>query len=782
MAVKVTVYGQADMRQIENARAELDKLESAARTNASGFAGSMSRLSGSLETAGAKMTATGQSMTTSLTIPIAAVGTAIGFATKAAADDAQQQVVLATNLRNTAGASDEAIAATERWITAQGKALGVTDSQLRPALAILAGATGDVAAAQDLAALAMDVSASRGVDLETASKAVAKAYDGNFTSLKKLIPGLDEAAIASGDFNQVQAALADMVGGAATAAADTQAGAMQRSKVAMDEAMESIGTGFLPIMQTLADIMTNSVAPTLQRVGEWFASLSTETKTTIISIAGIVAAAGPALMVFGSMATGASKLVSGISSVAGAAGKAVGGFQNMMTGMTNANAAASSFATPMTKLGGAIASGASAVANFTVSLAKNAAAMAVSAAKWVASTAILIAQKVAVMASAIASGIATAAQWLWNIALTANPIGIIIVAIAALIGALVWFFTQTDLGRAIWQGFVDFIVAVWNGFTEWITGALAALGEWWNGFWSGVGQVISDVWDGFIGWILEYFQLFMLGLQIIGDAISSWWNGLWSAVGSFISDVWNNLVAFVVDYFQNLWLGLKIISKTISDWWNGMWRGISSFVSGIWEGIVKGVSTAIENVIGFFRDLNTKVMDILRGAATWLVNVGKDIVTGLLNGIKNAWTSVVSWITGAVDNVIKSVKNLLGIKSPSRVFMTIGQQIGQGLEAGISSMAGAVSDAAVGLAEAATVSATQTVGLAMSGASSASLLSPAPSYGMTGSMSSVQSSSRSVTVAPGAVQVSFTGDTDSTSARRVVEDAFKQLVRELRAS
>lgn len=76
------------------------------------------------------------------------------------------------------------------------------------------------------------------------------------------------------------------------------------------------------------------------------------------------------------------------------------------------------------------------------------------------------AARAATLAGAVATGVATAAQWLWNVAMTANPIGLIIVAIGALVAAIVWIATQTtwfqDLWRAVWGKIGDPVKAAWD--------------------------------------------------------------------------------------------------------------------------------------------------------------------------------------------------------------------------------------------------------------------------------------------------------------------------------
>lgn len=172
-----------------------------------------------------------------------------------AAEDAAAAQKLAKSLKNVTGATDDQVASVEDWISAQGKALGVADDQLRPALQTLAQASGDIGQAQRDAALAMDIAAASGTDAETAAKAIAKAYDGSYGSLKKLVPGIDDAALASKDFGKIMDSTAGIVGGQAAEAAGTAAGQQQKLAVAMAEAGESVGAALLPVIQKLLDLL-----------------------------------------------------------------------------------------------------------------------------------------------------------------------------------------------------------------------------------------------------------------------------------------------------------------------------------------------------------------------------------------------------------------------------------------------------------------------------------------------------------------------------------------------
>jgi hypothetical protein len=183
---------------------------------------------------------------------------------KSAIEDEAAQAKLALTLKNVTGATDEAIATTETWITNMGIAFGVSDEDLRPAIERLTRATGDMDKAQQLATLALDVSAGTGKSLEAVSNALGKAYEGNTTSLGKLGIGLDKAQLKSMTLDEITAKLAETFGGQASAKADTFSGKMERLKLGLSEAQETIGSLILTGLTPLVENITTTVLPVLR--------------------------------------------------------------------------------------------------------------------------------------------------------------------------------------------------------------------------------------------------------------------------------------------------------------------------------------------------------------------------------------------------------------------------------------------------------------------------------------------------------------------------------------
>jgi hypothetical protein len=184
---------------------------------------------------------------------------------RAAIADEKSQTLLANSLRNTTGATDAAIAATETYIDQIQRTFGVVDDELRPALGKLASITGSITDAQKLLGLALDISAGGSVDLGTATNAVTRALNGNFKALRNMGVPITDAMVKSKDLNAVLEITAKTFAGAAAARANTFEFRMTRLNIALDEAKETLGTALLPTLEDLFTTLTTKVIPAVQK-------------------------------------------------------------------------------------------------------------------------------------------------------------------------------------------------------------------------------------------------------------------------------------------------------------------------------------------------------------------------------------------------------------------------------------------------------------------------------------------------------------------------------------
>jgi phage-related protein len=296
-----------------------------------------------------------------------------------------------------------------------------------------------------------------------------------------------------------------------------------------------------------------------------------------------------------------------------------------------------------------------------------------------------------------------------NAALAANPIGLVVVAIAALVAALVIAYRESETFRNIVNGAFKAVSIAFG----WILGAAKDVFGWLTDHWPLVLAIITgpigmaimlikslvpkmievakNLLEGFIGglksvasavvsaggWIV---MKVIEGVHAVASAIASTggWiidrvaSGLKAAVG-FAADVGGWIKNRIVE-------GLHAYTDAISE--IGGWL-INKIVAGL-----KSVAGIGAEVGGWIKD---KVVNGISGLAESFVNIGGDIIRGIAKGIRDKAGDVIDAIKDAVTNKLPGfVKKALGIKSPSRVFMEIGRNISLGMAQGITSEAGQV--------------------------------------------------------------------------------------------
>lgn len=306
----------------------------------------------------------------------------------------------------------------------------------------------------------------------------------------------------------------------------------------------------------------------------------------------------------------------------------------------------------------------------------------------------------------------TAVQWLLNIALTANPIGIIIVAIAALVAAIIWVATQTTFFQDLWANLASFFTTVWTEVSRFFTELWTNLSNFFIGIWEGIVAFFEPILafiGGFIKFYIEmYINIFLVLAAVfvtiwnfIRDVfVNAWnaivdfltpiilwlyniisttiqtisdiWNTVWGAISSFFEGIWQGMVDFLVPIILNIYSFISNTLATIQGIWNSIWGAISSFFSGIWNGFIGAVQGPVNTIFGIIGGIQNTVMNFFRGVGSWLLQVGKDLIQGLINGITSMFKGVINAIGNVVNGAIDWAKGVLGIASPSKVFKGIG--------------------------------------------------------------------------------------------------------------
>lgn len=270
----------------------------------------------------------------------------------------------------------------------------------------------------------------------------------------------------------------------------------------------------------------------------------------------------------------------------------------------------------------------------------------------------------------------------FNAAIAANPLGALVVAITAVVGALVWFFTQTETGRQIWSAFVDFVVGLWNGLVEFF-----------SGLWTTISEGAINLWNGAV----EVWNSVIEGIKIAWNGIVEFFVALWEGISSTATAAWTTITETVmaivqpfIDVFMSIWNGMKDglgqIFEGIKTIFSGAWELIKSIVMGavlfiidlvtldftkmgedlglIWESIKSAISMIWDGICTYFSGIISTIIGYFTGAFEGL----KTFLSGIWDSIKATaeamWNAICQAILGIIDAFVASAKALWeGFKS-----------------------------------------------------------------------------------------------------------------------
>jgi len=227
-----------------------------------------------------------------VSIVAVAIGGAIlgaaALAIKSYAEEEQSISKLRQAMANMGLSYDDRKQSIESVIASQLK-LGFSDEEQRDSLSRLILGTHDVAKAQELMGMAMDIARGKGVDLASASQAVSMALAGNWRGLQVFVPAIKDAATEEEKWALARQAFA----GQSEAYSKTLQGQMEALKISMGELADTVGGLLAPAMKGLIDFIT----PIITKVKEWI-----EANPELAKVIGIaVVAIGGLLLILGTL-------------------------------------------------------------------------------------------------------------------------------------------------------------------------------------------------------------------------------------------------------------------------------------------------------------------------------------------------------------------------------------------------------------------------------------------------------------------------------------------------
>ena len=297
------------------------------------------------------------------------------------------------------------------------------------------------------------------------------------------------------------------------------------------------------------------------------------------------------------------------------------------------------------------------------------------------------------MALTVVQKAVTAAQWLMNAAMNANPIGIIIGLITALVAAFVVLWNKSEKFREFWIGLWEKIKNVagkaWEAISGFFKEAWENVKEVWGGitdFFSKLWTSVKNIFSKIATWInvhvfqpiIKFFEpvikFYMTAFKIIFELAEGCWNAIkaiWSVVSKWFDE---HVIQPVKKFFTDLWNGIKNAATTawtaiknvwaaVSGWFNQhIVTPIKNFFSGMWNGVKNGARQAWEGIKNVFSPVVQWFHEKFSAAWTKVKNVfstGGKIFNGIKEGITSAFKKIVNSIIRGINRVIATPFNAI---------------------------------------------------------------------------------------------------------------------------
>lgn len=243
---------------------------------------------------------------------------------------------------------------------------------------------------------------------------------------------------------------------------------------------------------------------------------------------------------------------------------------------------------------------------------------------------------------AVLTTIKTAVTGLFT-AMSANPIGIAIAAIAALTAGLVYFFTQTEMGRQIWQGFMDWFSGVWQSVAPVLT-------EVWNG----IVETATVVWNNMMAVVAPIIQAVVDFIRSVWDGISLWWTENQGLIQQTFTTVWNAIQTVIQTVMPIIQSIIETAMNILAPFIEATWNNICTVVTTVWELIKIAIQTAMDVISGIIK----AVMAIINGDWGTAWNAIKGVGEAIWNGLSAAGKAIFDGFAQILSNIWNTIKSV----------------------------------------------------------------------------------------------------------------------------
>lgn len=290
------------------------------------------------------------------------------------------------------------------------------------------------------------------------------------------------------------------------------------------------------------------------------------------------------------------------------------------------------------------------------------------------------------------------------------------------------------VASAVWEALKNVVTVALNSIKAFITGTINGIKATWSAVWNaiktaftnvvnGIKNVATTVFNSIKSFITTAVNNIKSTITNIMNATKATWSSIFNSIKTTATNIFNSIKSFISNTVNSIKSTISNVFNAIKSTISNILNSAKSTVSSIWNSIkstfsnaLSAVKTTVSNgfnrikesvrngitaAVNYVRELPSKARNALSNIGSTLYNAGRNLLQGMINGVKSMAGRIASSAMEAVGNAVNKVKGFLGINSPSKLFRSYGQFMGQGMALGQDDEARSVENASLNLGKAA---------------------------------------------------------------------------------
>lgn len=255
--------------------------------------------------------------------------------------------------------------------------------------------------------------------------------------------------------------------------------------------------------------------------------------------------------------------------------------------------------------------------------------------------------------------------------LVANPIILVVVAIAALVAGFIYLWNTSEDFRNFWIGLWENIKKAVDSAIKGIQSGWNATKKWFSDLWNGIKNGAKGLWNDTIQGAKDAVD----SVKNTWNGIKDWFSSLWKGTTSGLSSAWDSVTTTLAPFVETI----KSIFQPMLEFFTGLWSQVSTIFGAAWElikTVVMGpVLLLIDLVTGNFTQLKvdaimlwntlcqsiqtivTTFVQVIVGYYTALHDTAINIWNSIVSTIQSLWSSFTTWITTTTKAIIDGIVN-----------------------------------------------------------------------------------------------------------------------------